>query len=201
MKHPESENAIDSGQPDRIERQLLDEADRLLGSLDQFPPTAALLAEHHRRARVRRVRRTVCSIVGVLMIVGTVGLTQRIWPARPVANPEGPVNGARSVVPESALAEESSGGGLRLTDLPSQPPPGKHSVVAFVEWEPDPSLPPAVPVLITLPEGDKQKVIATGIYVPEYTEQVDLLDLTPAEQHAVRQVLGIPEENPLREPI
>jgi len=199
--NPGSENAIDAGQPDRIERQLLDEADRLLGSLGQFPPTAALVAEHHRRARVRRVTRTVCSIVGVLMIVGTAGLIGGVWPSRPMANPEGPGNDARSVVPDGALAEESSGDGLRLTDSPSQPRPGEQGSLAMVEWKPDPSLPPAVPVFITLPEGDKQKVIATGIYVPEYTEEVDLLDLTPAEQHAVRQVLGIPEENPMRGPI
>lgn len=201
MKRPGSENAIDSGGPDRIERQLLEEADRLLDSLGQSPPIAALLAEHRRRTRVRRVTGTVCSIVGVLMIVGTAGLIGGVWPSRPVANFEGPGSGARSVVPDGALAEESSGGGVRPADSPSQPRPGERREMAVIEWEPDPSLPPAIPIFITAPEGDEQEVIFAGIYVPEHTEQVDFVDLTPAEQYAVRQVLQIPEEDPLRGPI
>ena len=61
--------------------------------------------------------------------------------------------------------------------------------------------PVAMPVLITVREGDEDRVIATGIYVPEHTEPLDLLDLTPAEQHAVRQVLGIQQDSFFHDPI
>ena len=51
--------------------------------------------------------------------------------------------------------------------------------------------PSSVLVFFTQPEGDRHKVIATGVYVPEHTEHVNLLDLTRPEQRAVREVLGI----------
>ncbi len=61
--------------------------------------------------------------------------------------------------------------------------------------------PLAVPVFITVSEGEQNRVIATGIYVPEHIENVSLLDLPPAEQHAVRQVLGISENQLPQGPI
>ncbi|NQT16698.1 MAG: hypothetical protein HQ582_28330 [Planctomycetes bacterium] len=183
MIDPGNEDSLGRGQPDRIERQLSEEADRLLASLGPSAPTAALLAEHHRRARGRRLTRGVFSITAVLMIVVAAGLIRGLRPAQPTG-------GGRP-------AEEN----VARSETPLRPPPGSQSPPAVVSWEPDPTLPAAMPIFITLPEGDKQRVIATGIYVPEHTEPLDFLDLTPAEQHAVRQVLGIPEEKTLHEPI
>ncbi len=183
-----------------IERQLREQADQLLSLHGREPPTSSLLAEHY-RGRRRRIVRCVCGIAAVLMLVVTGGVLRSFWQGEPLAD-QHEVGVDRSSVVQSHDPGQGRSPvvvfpGAALGDGPSSDRPPQFAARAAAEA----NGPPAWPVLITVPEGDKQRVIATGIYVPEHTVPLDLLDLTPGEQHAVRQVLGIPQESIFHDPI
>jgi hypothetical protein len=59
--------------------------------------------------------------------------------------------------------------------------------------------PLAIPFVIEDPASGKP--ILSGLYVPEWVEPVDLEELSPAERDAVRAMLGMDEEPPLKETI
>jgi hypothetical protein len=183
----------------RIERQLQDQADRLLWLHGYEPPTSALLAEHRSRRR-RRIVGAVCGVAMVLMLVGAAGVLRSIPQEEPLANQREASDDARPAVPSHAPGHDSS-----PVVVSPQVAPGDARLDRAPQFVAHPASgsdgPPAWPVLITVPEGDKERVIATGIYVPEHTRPLDLLDLPPAEQHAVRQVLGIPQPSISRDPI
>jgi hypothetical protein len=50
------------------------------------------------------------------------------------------------------------------------------------------------PLVLTVRDGDEQRVVATGVYRPPRVKSVRLEDLTPAEQAAVRRVIATKEE-------
>jgi hypothetical protein len=56
-----------------------------------------------------------------------------------------------------------------------------------------------IPVILTPANGDGDPIVATAIYVPERTELIRFEDLSPAEQAAVRSVLG-PDERARSQP-
>ena len=183
-----------------IERQLREQADQLLSRHGQGPPFSALLAEHHRRRR-RRIVRTACGIAAVLMLVGTGGVLRSFWQAEPLADQH------EVGVDRSSVVESHDPGRGRLPGVvspgaaPADGPPSDRPLQFAAYPAADADGPTAWPVLITVPEGDQQRVIATGIYVPEHTRPLNFLDLTPGEQHAVRQVLGIPQDSISHDPI
>ena len=51
-----------------------------------------------------------------------------------------------------------------------------------------------MPFLIIASDRGEYRITAAGLYVPESVEEVNLSDLSPAEQRAVRRVLGIEYE-------
>ena len=185
-------------QLDRTGRQLQEQADRLLRLHGDEPPIAALLTEHRGRRR-RRIVRCACGVAVVLTLVGLSGVLRSLRHGEPVADQHEP--GGRPVVQTQDPGEEGS----RVVVAPHVPPADQspidrapqHVVGAAAEA----TGPTAWPVVITVPEGDQQRVIAHGIYVPEHTRPLKLLDLSPGQQHAVRQVLGIPQQSISRDPI
>jgi hypothetical protein len=184
---------------DPMEQRLRDEADRLLLSHGGEPPTSALVAEHRRRLRVRRVTRTVCCAAGVLLLLGTAGLVGALWPENRLADHPPAPKRARSIVPRVNETNDHQPGGRPFNDSLAKPSPGEPLLTLVAPASDVAHGSPVVPVFITVPEGDRQRVIAAGIYVPERTQEVDLSNLSPAEQHAVRQVLDIPEDQIPRE--
>jgi len=50
-----------------------------------------------------------------------------------------------------------------------------------------------IPIVLAPAQDGGKSVITTAIYVPEHTESLNLQDLSPAEQSAVRRVLGLVE--------
>ncbi|MHC4405019.1 MAG: hypothetical protein ACYTG0_35680 [Planctomycetota bacterium] len=164
----------DESQRAAVEARLREEAEPWLRSLGKPTPTAALVAEHRRRARRRRLAGAACFAAGVLAIAAVAGVAGGFRSADGVADRDRPAD-----VPKGPPAN----------DGPDRPTPTPQPLPE-VEW---PKVVAAIPVFFTVAEGDGHRVIATGIYVPKRVEQVELSDLDPAHQHAVRQVLGIPE--------
>jgi hypothetical protein len=183
-----------------MERQLREQADQLLSRHGQEPPASSLLAEHHRRRR-RRIVRCACGIAAVLMLVGTGGVLHSLRQADPLADQHESGGDGRSVVQSHDPGKHSSPLVVPPDATPDDGPPVDRPPQFAAHPAADANGPPAWPVLITVPEGDKQRVIATGIYVPEHSVPLNLLDLTPGEQHAVRQVLDIPQESISHDPI
>jgi hypothetical protein len=187
----------------RIERQLRREADQLLGLLGQPPPTARLLAEHHRRRR-RRLVRCACGIAAVLILatilVSTGGVPRSPRQAQPLVNPHEPGKRPAPVVQGREPGADASEQGVP-SDLRPHVPPADSAPHVAAHPATGANRPTAWPVVITVPEGDKQRVIAAGIYVPEHTRPLNLSELTPGEQHAVREVLGIPQESISHDPL
>ena len=183
-----------------IERQLREQADQLLSLHDQQPPFSALLAEHHRRRR-RQIMRWACGVAAVLMLVGMGGLLRSFWQSEPFADQHERAGDARSVVQSRGPGSDNAPVVVPPDATPGEEPPINRPPQFAAQPAADATGPPAWPVLIAVPEGDEERVIATGIYVPEHTVPLNLLDLTPAEQHAVRQVLGIPQQSISRDPI
>jgi len=50
-----------------------------------------------------------------------------------------------------------------------------------------------IPIVLAPGQHGGKSVITTAIYVPEHTRSLNLQDLSPAEQSAVRRVLGLVE--------
>ena len=59
----------------------------------------------------------------------------------------------------------------------------------------------AYPFEVVIPGPNGPVVIGTGVYVPPRVDQVDLQDLSPAQQSAVIRVLNIPESDTEQDPI
>jgi hypothetical protein len=50
-----------------------------------------------------------------------------------------------------------------------------------------------IPIVFAPGQHGGKSIVTTAIYVPEHTESLNLQDLSPAEQSAVRRVLGLDE--------
>jgi hypothetical protein len=190
-----------------IQERLRHQADRLLDAYGGEPPTPALLAELGRRRRRRRIATwAACSALAVLTAVGTAGVVRGLRPAQPTASHQGPIHLQDGAV-EGAVARNNvdsqetgpSGSPRHASPNAATPDPRPTAHLNARILTQDGRL--ALPVLLAVPDGDKPKVIGAGLYVPPHTEQVSLLDLSPAEQHAVRQVLDIPEDTIPQGPI
>jgi hypothetical protein len=187
-----------------IRQRLRQEADRLLHTHGREPPTPALLAEHRRRRR-RSATWAACSALAVLTAVGTAGVLRGLRPAQPTAARQGPKHlqdrPVEAAVARNTVDSQQTGTSASPRHASSDTPPDPKPTANLNAPVPRQDGRLALPVLLTLPVGDKQRVIAPGLYVPPRTQQVNLAELSPAEQHAVRQVLGIPEDTIPQGPI
>ena len=85
------------------------------------------------------------------------------------------------------------GGGQASPSAQVQRPAAPPQVVAG-EHRPaadEPALRRAVPVLFVTTDRNGQQVMTPAVYVPAQTQQVDLRELSPPMQRAVRTVLGL----------
>jgi hypothetical protein len=154
---------------DRLRRESRD-----LASSCQRPGSATvLIAEHHRRRR-RRIGRMAAAACAAGLILGAA-----IWP---VIRPRPQFTEKPTIVeaPKRLLLE-----------IPVAPPP---SAVAQQPPEESSEALTNEPIAFLVTEADGSRVVAVGVYVPPRVEQVDLRDLSPLEQAAVRRVLGLEEE-------
>jgi hypothetical protein len=135
------------------------------------------------------------------MVLGLAGLVATLLPENRLADHDPATGVEGSPVPTKNEVNERLPGRPASDDSPDKASPGEPLLTLVGQAKADANCPLAFPVFIAVSEGDKKRIIAAGIYVPEHTREVDLSDLSPAEQHAVRQVLGIPEDQIPREPI
>ena len=110
------------------------------------------------------------------------------------ANSVPPINRNERVVPESSL------------------PPSTVPFAAAVSTNNDDGFGPADSISndlldsayqfqMIVPGPDGPIVIGTGVYVPSQVEQVDLIDMSPAQQSAVIKVLEMREDELIQDPI
>lgn len=179
---------------DPVEQRLHDDAERLLSAHGTQPPIEQILALHERE----RSRRTACGVVlGVAMAAAVVGLA-RLGSRESLE--EGVANSGRALNHATIAARSAHPGDL--ADVPgNRQDPGRRSAPVLVISQLDDSGSQAVIFLLAEPGGDKPRVLATGVYLPERMEQKKLSDFSPAEQAAIRQVLGLNEPVTLHEPI
>jgi hypothetical protein len=179
---------------DPIEGRLRGEAEQLLRLHGREPPTQALVAEHRHRVRRRRVVRWACCVVGLLTAIGAADVAWRHWPGQPAAGGQRLAEAGREAVERALPPEKTRPADGAGTVGPGLPTPEERRPEIASDPTAAPNGPLALPILFTVREGDRRKVVAAGLYLPERAEEVSLLDLSPAEQHAVRQVLGLPED-------
>jgi hypothetical protein len=160
-----------------LEDRLRREADTLSSRYGGQCSAAALIAEHRRRRR-RRIGRLAAGacVAGVIF-----GAASWPWASRQfeLAVPTSVVEAPSPAPPESPFEAPINAPGSAVV----QKPPEESATAASQD---------PVPFLVT--EQDGRRVIAVGVYVPPRVEQVDLRDLSPLEQAAVRRVLGLEEE-------
>ncbi len=164
------------------QERLRHQADRLLHLHGQGPPTPFLLAEHGRRSARRKAMRAACCTAALVIAVAVAGAVRGLWPGSPRVDQSSPRDIAESAVQ-----------GLHTSRQKTQWPAGQENAGA--------ERPLGFPVFFAVPDGDRRRVIAAGIYVPEHVEQVNLSEFDPAEQHAIREVLGLQKEETLQESI
>jgi hypothetical protein len=160
-----------------LEQRLRREADAVSARHACLGSAAGIRTEFRRR-RARRLRRGGMA-AALLVICGWAGYA--IW-----THPGG-----------GALEQDRIA--TALPD-PSSPSPGEAVVqgpamTAVAERPPTPAEGSAAPApfLITVADKAEPKVIAVGVYIPPRVERINLRDLPPLEQAAVRRVLGLDE--------
>lgn len=161
-------------EPSALERRLHDEAEQLFREQGRHVPPPALWAEGARRRRLRQrrwasVAATGAVVAGVLASYGLLG--------------GGPERSSRPVVPHRAGSLADNG-----TGEPPLPGGRETSIVRDAPLAVDPSLPRVF--LMMIDENGEQRVVGAGIHLPQRVEEVRFGDLSPAEQAAVRRVLG-----------
>lgn len=161
-------------EPSALERRLHQEAEQLFREQGRHVPPPALWVEGARRRRLRQrrwasVAATGAVVAGVLAGYGLLG--------------GGPERSSRPVVPHRAGSLADNGTG-------ESPLPGgrETSIVRSAPPTADTSLPRLF--LMTVDEGGQQRIVGAGIHLPQRVEEVRFGDLSPAEQAAVRRVLG-----------
>jgi hypothetical protein len=143
---------------------------------------AAIGVEFHRR-RARRRRRGGLA-AALLVVCGWFGYAA--WRHVGVEAPQ-----ALRVV-QTPSAVSSAGSSSRKEDQVALTPPTAPPTHELPVSPGDGSAAPA-PFLITVTGEDEQEVIAVGVYLPPRVQRVNLRDLPPLEQAAVRRVLGLDE--------
>lgn len=175
-----------------LESELRRTADDLHRLCDKPAPVNALVAEHRRRQR-RRLVRVIAGVVCPLLVVAIAALT---------GVPPFSDGAAETDTHANKIAGSSGNPGQRET-ISQQSEPTTN----LVQEEPidSPPVPPAdspasnaagpilIPIVLAPGQHGGESVITTAIYVPEHTESLNLQDLSPAEQSAVRRVLGLVE--------
>jgi hypothetical protein len=165
-----------------LEQRLRREAETI-SSRDARCGSAIAIGAEFRRRRTRR-RRQGGLAAAALMACGVIGYAG--WkqtegePPHPVRVVQTP--GAATAAGADSQRDDEA----RPSPLPA---PVVHESPAFPG---DASEAPA-PFLITVAGEDEQEVIAVGVYIPPRVERVNLRDLPPLEQAAVRRVLGLDE--------
>ena len=172
-----------------IEERLRHEADRVASSCDvPPPPVTTLIGECRQRLRKRRMAWAACCVSGLLLLSASLYVFR---PAAPSADHKSltRVSGSPGKNDRTRVALPNE----NHTPDPESSPSTDGELVAWFVDQPDSDAtgPSSVLVFFTQPDGDRHEVIATGVYVPEHTEHVNLLDLTRPEQRAVREVLGM----------
>jgi hypothetical protein len=153
------------------------EAQEMSSRFGKLVSAAALVAEHHRRRR-RRMGGAAAAACVMGLLVGAASWpwitrdSELVAPSSIVEAPH-PIPDERPqdtpfAAPESAVAH--------------QPPHDSRAALADE------------PVAFLVTEQNGRRVVAVGVYVPPRVEEVDLHDLSPLEQAAVRRVLGLEEE-------
>jgi hypothetical protein len=161
--------------PSELERRLEEEAANLLCRCGPGQAEEALWAECGRRRRRRRAR-TIAGVAAGLLLLAAAAM-QYGQPAFFARSPD-PVGGNLPRGPETP----GGGPGIASPDKTEGPGSERSDPVA------------GYPFVILVPDGDRHRVIAAGIYLPEFVERVDPHDLTPAEREGIRRVLGARDE-------
>ena len=160
-----------------IERRLRSEAERL-GRLDAVPaPVPRLYAEHARSQRRRAARAAAAVLIPAILLVAVwlarSGSTKPTPSERSVAQPVTPLAPDHHRPSPSSVTRD----GAALGIVAEYSAAGDSGVFA-------------VPIVIIRIE-DGQEVVSPGFLVPAHEAPLELDDLSPAEQRAVRQVLDL----------
>jgi hypothetical protein len=156
-----------------IEERLRREAQELSSRYPRSGSPERLQAEHRRRRR-RRVRQTAA--VGCLAAMA-IALAWT-W-TRPTFDAIAPLRLAETPPPAPPV-------------VPAEAPPA-----VLAEKQPEIELdeqPSAAPMAFLVTDEGGRRVVAVGVYIPPRIEKVNLRDLPPLEQAAVRRVLDLEEE-------
>jgi hypothetical protein len=191
-----------------LETELRRTADDLHRLCDKPAPVVALVAEHRRR-QGRRLVRLTAGIVCPLLIIAVMSLTGVPPFSKSVSsNHEKPAIRLYDGPPRPSFSQNSPASTASVdhrTDLETQ---RGESTTNPVQEEPVdvPSVPSAdspasntaapvfIPIVLAPGQHGGESVITTAIYIPEHTESLNLQDLSPAEQSAVRRVLGLDQQ-------
>ena len=165
----------DEADSQSLEHQLRREAQELLSRHGRQGSAAALVAEHRRRARWRRVRMTGAAATVLVVFAGAMATI-----ARNGSDPARPPELAHSLENQPVREAHEESRAPQITEIPASRDDGE-------------SLDP-IPFLLTGPDAEGRPMIAVGVYIPPRVERVNLHDLPPLEQAAVRRVLEIDEE-------
>jgi hypothetical protein len=157
---------------DRLEDRLRREAENLSSRYGQIGSIETLRAQQRRRT-TRRVLRSVAAacLVGLAIGVSWSWLnrpTGRL-PAPSIVNAPARVPVENSAAPPETVLDRAAPAVSSSADEPS-------------------------PIAFLVTRRDGEEVVAVGVYVPSRVERVDLSELPPLQQAAVRRLLDIDEE-------
>ncbi len=172
--------------------QLREEADRLLCATKHHGSARQLVARHKKRMAWRRMRRVSLAASLMTIVLCVAGYRSLRPDVRNANDDQGKVS--RDV----ASSNETGSRGATVDDGVPVELAKPRAVVAPLETAiGQPVRPQVVPVVFTNSTDIEQaEVIATGVYFPAQVEQIELRELTSAEQRAIRRVLGINDETP-----
>lgn len=160
--------------PLSLEDRLRHEAQQIASHHAQQASAAAILAVHRRRAKNRRLRIMGIAATGLIGVATMMAAMTRIGSDGPSA----------PRLAESPTTENS------VSPLKIQ----RSQVVEKIASADEAKAEQRVAFLLKAPGADGRPVIAVGVYLPPRMERVNLDDLPPAQQVAVRQVLDLDEE-------
>jgi hypothetical protein len=157
-----------------LEQRLQEDAQKLLND----GPEKSLIANLHNKCVQRRRRRILVRAVSAASIVAVAGVIGTIWLQR-----------SRNI---EKMANESEG--LHATNSivlnETIPPDGNLSEEFPSNFEMDDLRNGAVPVLFSQMGQDGKPEFAMGWYIPEQVEEIEAVELSPAERDAISRLLG-----------
>lgn len=171
-----------------LETRLRQDAERILETQNHAAPVAELLQRHSGRQR-RRIR---IRLAGVMLLLAVV--LPAAWLASGLHRPPPSETGPLGMTQQSAIGDRAVVETPPIVPEFAEPngiidPDALHAIAG------------ARPIIFVRINADGEQVSIPGWYIPPRSKSIDFSLLSPAQQRAVREVLGLKQGTETRKPI